>query len=116
MTTLRVGTRGSDLAMWQTNWVSDLLREIHPGLEIEQVIITTHGDTATDAPFDAASWPAGGFVGAIEQALCEDRIDFAVHSFKDLQTAETAGLTIAATPLREGLSRFVNWYRDYYRV
>ncbi|MCH7547552.1 MAG: hydroxymethylbilane synthase [Planctomycetes bacterium] len=100
MTTLRVGTRGSDLAMWQTNWVSDLLREIHPGLEIEQVIITTHGDTATDAPFDAASWPAGGFVGAIEQALCEDRIDFAVHSYKDLTTQSPEELIVAAVPSR----------------
>ena len=100
MTTLRVGTRGSDLAMWQTNWVSDLLREIHPGLEIEQVIITTHGDTATDAPFDAASWPAGGFVGAIEQALCEDRIDFAVHSYKDLTTQSPEELIVAAVPPR----------------
>ena len=100
MTTLRVGTRGSDLAMWQTNWVSDLLREIHPDLEIEQVIITTHGDTATDAPFDAASWPAGGFVGAIEQALCEDRIDFAVHSYKDLTTQSPEELIVAAVPSR----------------
>ena len=100
MTTLRVGTRGSDLAMWQTNWVSDLLRKIHPDLEIEQVIITTHGDTATDAPFDAASWPAGGFVGAIEQALCEDRIDFAVHSYKDLTTQSPEELIVGAVPPR----------------
>ncbi len=100
MTTLRVGTRGSDLAMWQTNWVSDLLREIHPGLEIEQVIITTHGDTATDAPFDAASWPAGGFVGAIEEALLDDRIDFAVHSYKDLTTQSPEELIVAAVPPR----------------
>ena len=100
MTTLRVGTRGSDLAMWQTNWVSDLLREIHPDLEIEQVIITTHGDTATDAPFDAASWPAGGFVGAIEEALLDDRIDFAVHSYKDLTTQSPEELIVAAVPSR----------------
>lgn len=100
MTTLRVGTRGSDLAMWQTNWVSDLLREIHPDLEIEQVIITTHGDTATEAPFDAASWPAGGFVGAIEQALSEGRIDFAVHSYKDLTTQSPEELVISAVPPR----------------
>lgn len=100
MTTLRVGTRGSDLAMWQTNWVSDLLRQAHPDLEIEQVIITTHGDDAKDAPFDAASWPAGGFVGAIEQALMEERIDFAVHSYKDLTTQSPEELVIGAVPPR----------------
>ena len=100
MKRFRVGTRGSDLAMWQTNWVSDLLRDIYPDLEIEQVIITTHGDTATDAPFDAASWPAGGFVGAIEQALQEGRIEFAVHSYKDLTTQGPEELIVAAVPPR----------------
>lgn len=100
MTTLRVGTRGSELALWQTRWVSDQLRAAHPGLSIEEVIIKTHGDLATEQKFDA-DWPVGGFVGAIEQALSERRIDFAVHSYKDMQTAATAGLTIAAVPKRE---------------
>ncbi len=100
MTTLRVGTRGSDLAIWQTRWVCDRLREAHPSLTIEEVIIKTHGDTATQQLFDA-DWPVGGFVGAIEQALAGDQIDFAVHSYKDLQTAETPGLVIAAVPARE---------------
>jgi hydroxymethylbilane synthase len=100
MTTLRVGTRGSDLALWQTNWVCDRLREAHPSLEIEQIIIKTHGDVVTEKNF-GKDWPVGAFVSAIESALTEERVDFAVHSFKDLQTAETAGLTIAATPPRE---------------
>jgi hydroxymethylbilane synthase len=100
MTTLRVGTRGSDLALWQTNWVCERLRVAHPLLQIEQVIIKTHGDAVTDKNF-GRDWPVGAFVSAIENALTEERIDFAVHSFKDLQTAETAGLTIAATPDRE---------------
>lgn len=100
MKQLRVGTRGSDLALWQTEWVSRHLRAAYPALEIDRIIITTHGDTAVDQPF-SADWPTGGFVGAIEQALVAGRIDFAVHSFKDLPTARTGGLTIAAVPKRE---------------
>ncbi len=100
MTRIRVGTRGSDLALWQTRWVCDRLRAAHDGLEIEEIIIKTHGDTATEQMFDA-DWPAGGFVGAIEQALSQQRIDFAVHSYKDLPTAVTEGLVIAAIPGRE---------------
>jgi hydroxymethylbilane synthase len=87
------------LALWQTNWVCDRLREAHPSLEIEQIIIKTHGDVVQDKNF-GREWPVGAFVSALENALLEDRIDFAVHSFKDLQTAETGGLTIAATPPR----------------
>jgi hydroxymethylbilane synthase len=97
---LRVGTRGSELALWQTRWVCEQLRAAHAGLEIEQIIIKTHGDEVTDKNF-GRDWPVGAFVKAIEQALLENRIDFAVHSFKDLQTAETPGLVIAATPPRE---------------
>ena len=81
MTKLRAGTRGSDLALWQTRWVHDRLLEIHPSLEIQQIIISTHGDTATEQLFDA-NWPVGGFVGAIEQQLASKRIDYAVHSYK----------------------------------
>jgi hydroxymethylbilane synthase len=97
---LRAGTRGSDLALWQTNWVCDRLRAAHLSLEIEQVIIKTHGDVVPDKNF-GRDWPTGAFVHALEEALLENRIDFAVHSFKDLQTADTQGLVIAATPPRE---------------
>jgi hydroxymethylbilane synthase len=99
MITLRVGTRGSDLALWQTNWVCERLRQAHPSLQIERCIIKTHGDAVTDKNF-GRDWPVGAFVSAIESALSAERIDFAVHSFKDLQTAETEGLVIAATPPR----------------
>jgi hydroxymethylbilane synthase len=102
MTHLRVGTRGSDLALWQTRWVCDRLRECHPGLQIEEIIIKTHGDTATEQLFDA-DWPVGGFVMALEQALVNKQVDFAVHSYKDLQTAVTPGLAIAAVPVREAV-------------
>lgn len=99
-TRLRVGTRGSDLALWQTNWVCRRLKEAHPSLQIEQTIIKTHGDVDADRNFDK-DWPVGAFVSALENALLEKRVDFAVHSFKDIQTATTDGLIIAATPQRE---------------
>jgi len=100
MTRLRVGTRGSDLALRQTRWVCELLRAVHTGLEFEVVVIKTHGDLASGQPLDT-DFPVGGFVSAIEQALLEGRIDFAVHSYKDLPTAATSGVTIAAVPTRE---------------
>jgi hydroxymethylbilane synthase len=100
MTRLRAGTRGSDLALRQTRWVCDLLRGVHAGLEFEEVVIRTHGDIVTGQPLDT-DFPVGGFVSAIEQALLERRIDFAVHSHKDLPTAATPGLMIAAVPVRE---------------
>ncbi len=96
---LRIGTRGSDLALWQTRWVAERLKTAHPGLEIEEVIIKTHGDVVTDAGF-GRDWPVGAFVTALEHALLENRVDLAVHSYKDLPTQETAGLVIAATPQR----------------
>lgn len=100
MSRLFVGTRGSDLAIWQTNWVSDLLRAAHPDLEIVPKIITTHGDAATDQPMESSSWPVGGFVDAIEQSLMEGDIDFAVHSYKDLTTLSPGELVVAAVPPR----------------
>jgi hydroxymethylbilane synthase len=100
MTTLRVGTRGSDLARTQTGWVCDRLREANPGLTLDVEIIRTHGDTATDAPFNE-QWPVGSFVTAIEHALIEERIDIAVHSYKDLPSLSPPGLVVAAVPVRE---------------
>lgn len=100
MIRLRVGTRGSDLALWQTRWVSTKLREMHPGLTIEEVIIHTQGDRDISEPF-GPEWPVGAFVTALEQALIAEKIDFAVHSYKDLPTSEESGLSIVAVPLRE---------------
>jgi hydroxymethylbilane synthase len=99
MRTIRVGTRGSDLALWQTRWVCQQLRERFDDLAIEEVIIKTHGDQVVEQNF-GPDWPVGAFVSALERALVDKEVDFAVHSFKDLQTAETAGLAIAAVPPR----------------
>ncbi len=79
MNLVRIGTRGSDLALRQTEWVCERLRDAHPSLPVERVIIKTYGDAATDQPF-GTSWPVGAFVGALEQALVKGRIDLAVHS------------------------------------
>lgn len=99
MTLLRIGTRGSDLALIQTRIVSSLLKAAHPDASFEEVVIRTHGDRDTQSPFDI-HWPAGGFTSAIEQALLRGEIDLAVHSYKDLPTAITPGLVIAAVPPR----------------
>ncbi len=100
MSRLRVGTRGSELALRQARWVCELLGRVHGELEFEEIVIKTHGDIADRQPLDA-SFPAGGFVSAIEEALIAGRVDFAVHSYKDLPSGETRGLTVAAVPRRE---------------
>ncbi|MEE9129580.1 MAG: hydroxymethylbilane synthase [Phycisphaerales bacterium] len=100
MTLLRVGTRGSALALRQTRWVIGELHRRRPELEFQEVIIKTYGDVAHDQPFDSPNWPVGGFVGAIEQALLASEIDFAVHSYKDLPSVGPEELVIAAVPLR----------------
>ncbi len=88
------------MALWQTRWVISELRTARPGIEFEEVIIKTHGDVAHDQSFDSPNWPAGGFVGAIEQALLRSEIDLAVHSYKDLPSIGPDGLEIAAVPPR----------------
>lgn len=100
MRSLRIGSRGSDLAIRQAQWVCSRLREAHRELTVELVPMTTSGDLDTDANF-GASWPVGAFVSALERALVEQHIDVAVHSLKDLPTESMPGLTVAAVPERE---------------
>jgi len=98
MEKLRLGTRGSALALCQARQVRDMLVLRRPGLEITIQVIRTRGDA------DRAASPAGGpgaFTGAIERALLEGRVDLAVHSLKDLPTAASSGLIVAAFPPRE---------------
>ena len=83
MKTLKIGTRGSALALWQANHVSALLREAHPGLEVTLEIIKTSGDKIQDVPL-AKIGGKGLFVKEIEEALLEKRVDLAVHSLKDV--------------------------------
>jgi hydroxymethylbilane synthase len=94
---LRLGTRGSELALTQSSTVADALRAA--GHDVELKIIKTAGDRAVGVPF-AAIGPQGVFVREIEQALVDGSIDLAVHSFKDLPTTSPRELTIAAVPPR----------------
>lgn len=91
---LRIGTRGSPLALAQSNQVRDLLIEIHAGLpEPELCIIKTTGDQITDRPL-ADAGGKGLFTKEIEQALLDGAIDIAVHSMKDVETWLPDGLTV----------------------
>lgn len=92
---LRLGSRGSALALWQTEHVADALKRAHPGLQIEITIIKTQGDKILDVPL-ARIGDRGLFVKEIEEALLEGRIDAAVHSLKDLPTGQPDGLLVAA--------------------
>ncbi len=95
--TLRLGTRGSALALAQSRHVAESLRAA-TGREVELVEIVTAGDRST-APVQQLG--VGVFVSALRDALGAKEIDFAVHSYKDLPTAPTEGLRIAAVPPRE---------------
>jgi hydroxymethylbilane synthase len=95
---LRIGSRGSQLALWQANHISALLRE--RGLEVEIEIIHTTGDKITDVAL-AKVGTKGMFTKEIEEALAEGRVDLAVHSLKDLPTEVAAGFEIAAITKRQ---------------
>jgi len=94
---LRIGSRGSRLALWQANWVRDRLAEAKTAAEI--VIIKTAGDVEQERPLHTLEGK-GFFTKEIEDALLDRRIDVAVHSLKDLPTALPPGLALAAVPRR----------------
>lgn len=95
---LTIGSRGSQLALWQARWVAARLEEL--GVETTLEIIKTTGDKITDVPL-AKVGSKGLFTKEIEEALLDGRIDLAVHSLKDLPTVLPDGLTVAAIPQRE---------------
>lgn len=97
---LRIGTRGSRLALAQTQWVVDRLLRAYPEIECETVVITTKGDRILDRPL----WEIGDkglFVGQIEQRLRDGSIDLAVHSMKDMPSELESGLCFARVWPRE---------------
>jgi hydroxymethylbilane synthase len=99
-TELVIGTRGSALALTQSEWVAAAIRGAHPGLAVRLERIRTTGDRLSEGPLG----PAGGkglFVKEIEEALLEGRIDLAVHSLKDVPAELAAGLILGAFPRRE---------------
>lgn len=97
---IKIGTRGSKLALWQANWVKAAVAGRHPSLEVEIVIIKTRGDKILDVPL-AKVGGKGLFVKEIEEALLSGRIDLAVHSMKDMPADLPQGLCIGAIPERE---------------
>src|SRR5690242_1166653 len=98
MPRLRIGSRGSQLALWQANHIASLLRE--RGHEVEIEIIHTTGDKITDVAL-AKVGTKGMFTKEIEEALSANHIDLAVHSLKDLPTDLVGDFEIAAVPPRE---------------
>ena len=97
---LVVGTRGSNLALVQTNWVVDQLKKENPGVEFEIKIIKTKGDLIKDLPLDKIG-DKGLFVKEIEKSLLDGEIDMAVHSMKDMPSYLPEGLKFAHSPKRE---------------
>src|SRR5919199_2842507 len=95
---LRIGSRGSALALWQARWVQARLEALGTPSDIQ--IVKTTGDKITDVPL-AKVGTKGLFTKEIEDALLDGRADLAVHSLKDLPTELPEGLVLAAVPPRE---------------
>ncbi|MBT3747133.1 MAG: hydroxymethylbilane synthase [Actinobacteria bacterium] len=96
---LRAATRGSALALWQTNRVAELLAQTNPEVEIETVVVETTGDQNQTTPLHQMGGQ-GVFVKEVQAAVLNGRADFAVHSAKDLPAAATPGLVLVAIPER----------------
>ncbi len=97
---IKIGTRGSKLALWQAYWVKSVLEEKFPQHPVELIIIKTQGDKILDVPL-AKVGGKGLFVKEIEHALLTRHIDIAVHSMKDMPAEIPDGLSIGAVPERE---------------
>lgn len=100
MPNLIIGSRGSNLALWQSNWIKQEIERLHPGLTVAVEVIQTTGDKQSEASLTSIAGK-GAFTKEIEDALLDRRIDLAVHSLKDLPTTLPEGLHIAAITERE---------------
>ncbi len=94
---MKIGTRGSQLARWQADWVRSRLADC--GVQTEIVVIKTRGDAEVDRPLHELEGK-GFFTKEIEDALLDGRIDIAIHSLKDLPTALPPGLALGVIPAR----------------
>jgi hydroxymethylbilane synthase len=99
-TVVRIGTRGSALALAQADMVASRLREAHPSLRFELTIVKTEGDTDKTSPLTVIGG-RGVFTSALQGSLLNGDIDLAVHSAKDVPSLSPAGLVLAAFPDRE---------------
>src|SRR4028118_1741706 len=95
-----IGSRGSQLALWQTNFTKNALQSRFPETAFDVRIITTKGDKVLDTALSKIG-DKGLFTKEIETALLNNEIDLAVHSLKDLPTVQPAGLKIGAVSARE---------------
>ncbi len=95
LTELIIGSRTSELAMWQTNHISQKLRDTWPGLDVQVEPFVTKGDKTLDKPLPQIGGK-GLFTLELEEALRDGRIQLAVHSLKDLPVEDAAGLTLGA--------------------
>ncbi|MBE7492152.1 MAG: hydroxymethylbilane synthase [Planctomycetes bacterium] len=100
MSSVRIATRGSLLALTQSRWVAAELQRLHAGLRVELVEIRTTGDIRLGQSLTAIGGK-GAFTRELEDALLDGRADLAVHSLKDLPTVLPDGLALACTPARE---------------
>ena len=100
MSKIKIGTRGSKLALWQANFIASELKKNNPALEVELIKIQTQGDKILDAPL-AKIGGKGLFTKEIENQMAAGKIDLAVHSLKDVPTELPAGFKIAAITRRE---------------
>jgi hydroxymethylbilane synthase len=97
-----IGTRGSQLALWQSNWVKGQIEQHRPGIEIDIKVISTKGDRVLDVSLPKLGEQGKGlFTRELEDAIFERRVDLAVHSLKDLPTELPTGLHIGAICERE---------------
>jgi hydroxymethylbilane synthase len=99
MNPLRIGTRGSPLALWQAHHIADRLRPLAAPRAVELVEIQTSGDAIRDRPLSQLGGQ-GAFTKEIQRALLDGQVEVAVHSLKDLPTFAVAGLVLAAVPAR----------------
>lgn len=111
MALIRIGTRGSDLALWQANFVKSELEKL--GCDVEINIIKTQGDKIQHLSFDKLEGK-GFFTKEIEDALLNKSVDLAVHSHKDLETNQPEGLEIVAVSDRENPSDILLIQKDAY--
>ncbi|WP_436831774.1 hydroxymethylbilane synthase [Parapedobacter sp. DT-150] len=107
--TLIIGTRGSELALWQANYIKDRLADI--GIQAELKIIKTQGDIVQHLRLDKLEGK-GFFTKELEEELLNGNIDLAVHSHKDLPTVHPVGLTVAAVSSREDPSELLIIHKD----
>lgn len=110
---IRIGSRGSELALWQAHFVKKLLEEL--GCEVSIQIIVTQGDRIQNLSFDKLEGK-GFFTKEIEAALLRNEIDLAVHSHKDLETTQPEGLCIGAVSYREDPSEILLLRKTAYDV